>query len=138
MSRIMNLFIFSLACQLQILANDFKIPLEDGNQVIIEEVKKSLLLSRKDLEKKTTNELVEICLDYPYIIDCFFYNDLEVGVSTEWKLTIIKSDTSRIIYDSSVIGTSKTIGTIGWSPGVYFALAQVNGQYVSCKFVLSK
>ena len=126
MSRIIILFIFSLACQLQILANDFKIPLEDGNQVIIEEVKKSLLLSRKDLEKKTTNELVEICLDYPYIIDCFFYNDLEEGI------------TSRIINDSSVIGTSKTIGTIGWSPGVYFALAQVNGQYVSCKFVLSK
>ena len=32
MSRIIILFIFSLACQLQILANDFKIPLEDGNQ----------------------------------------------------------------------------------------------------------
>ena len=32
----------------------------------------------------------------------------------------------------------KTIGTMGWSPGIYIAVAQVDGQYVSSKFVVSK
>ncbi len=65
-----------------------------------------------------------------------FYTRLDM--SSEWRLTVVRSDTGRTVYDSSVSGTSKTVGTTGWSPGIYIAVAQVDGQYVSSKFVVSK
>ena len=65
-----------------------------------------------------------------------FYTTLDM--SSEWRLTVVRSDTGRTVYDSSVSGTSKTVGTTGWSPGIYIAVAQVDGQYVSSKFVVSK
>lgn len=59
-------------------------------------------------------------------------------MTTEWQLTIVRSNTGRTVYDSSVSGTSKTVITTGWEPGIYVATAQVDGHYVSNKFVVSK
>ena len=64
--------------------------------------------------------------------------DERLEISKEWRLTVTKSDTGSAVYESSVSGTSKTIGTSGWEPGIYIATALVNGKNVSCKFVVSK
>ncbi|MBO4315164.1 MAG: S8 family serine peptidase, partial [Prevotella sp.] len=64
--------------------------------------------------------------------------DLRTALPTDWQLTVIKSDTGRTVYDGHVSGTSATVSTVGWSPGVYVAVALVDGQYISSKFVVSK
>lgn len=64
--------------------------------------------------------------------------DERLEISKEWHLTVTRSDTGSVVHESSVSGTSKTIGNSGWEPGIYIATAQVNGQNVSCKFVVSK
>ena len=64
--------------------------------------------------------------------------DERLEISKEWRLTVTRSDTGSAVYESSVSGTSKTIGISGWEPGIYIATALVNGKNVSCKFVVSK
>lgn len=65
-------------------------------------------------------------------------DDSRTALPTDWQLTVIKSDTGRAVYDGHVSGTSATVSTIGWLPGVYVAVAFVDGQYISSKFVVSK
>ena len=65
-------------------------------------------------------------------------DDSRTALPTDWHLTVIKSDTGRTVYDGHVSGTSATVSTVGWLPGVYVAVAFVDGQYISSKFVVSK
>lgn len=64
--------------------------------------------------------------------------DLRTALPTDWQLTVIKSDTGQAVYDGHVSGTSATVSSVGWLPGVYVAVAFVDGQYFSSKFVVSK
>ncbi len=65
-------------------------------------------------------------------------DDSRTALPTDWQLTVIKSDTGRAVYDGHVSGTSATVSTVGWSPGVYVAVAFVDGQYISSKFMVYK
>ena len=80
MTRFIIILLFSLVCQLQILANEFTSPLEEENLVNVQDYKMSLQLTQKELSEKTTGELLDLCLDYPYILDCLFYNGIEEGI----------------------------------------------------------
>lgn len=52
---------------------------EDKEQLSISERKHSLQLSPEKLKQMTTRELLEECLNYPYIIDLLFYTDIQEG-----------------------------------------------------------
>ena len=81
MNRLFIITIFSLVCLLQIHASNINGSLqEEGIPVNIQEYKTGLQLSKKDLKEKSTEELLDICLGYPYIIDCLFYDSIEEGI----------------------------------------------------------
>lgn len=50
----------------------------EGNELISIR-KQTLQLSPEEIKQKTTSDLFEECLNYPYIIDVFFYNDIQEG-----------------------------------------------------------
>lgn len=56
----------------------------------------------------------------------------------EWRLTIIKIDSANRVFDEIVRANSISVNVSGWSPGIYIAIAQINGQYYSRKFFVGE
>jgi len=81
MKKLISLFVATFFC-LQfswgIAINELSNKEENG-RFSISERKQALQLSPDEIKQKTTSELLEECLNYPYIIDILFYNGIEEG-----------------------------------------------------------
>ena len=53
--------------------------------------------------------------------------------NSRWQLEIIRYDTGLSVYKSQTDNASLTVNTAGWVPGIYIAVAIVNGQTVTKK-----
>ena len=51
--------------------------------------------------------------------------------NSRWQLEIIRYDTGLSVYKSQTDNASLTVNTAGWAPGIYIAVAIVNGQTVT-------
>ena len=49
--------------------------------------------------------------------------DERLEISTEWHLTVTRSDTGSVVHESSISGSSKTIGTSGWE--IFLLVVQI-------------
>lgn len=58
----------------------------------------------------------------------------DVNEPEEWRLTIIKSDTAKKVYDEANMVSIKKVNVSGWSSGIYAAYAQIGNQSCSLKF----
>ena len=102
MTRFIIITVFALVCQLQSFANEVNPTLEGKDPVNIQDYKKSLQLNQKELAEKTTGELLDLCLNYPYIIDCLFYNGIEEGVD---ELILEYNGFSELLSRNDAINT---------------------------------
>ena len=53
--------------------------------------------------------------------------------NSRWQLEIIRYDTGQSVYKGQTDNASLTVNTAGWTPGIYIAVAIVNGQTVTKK-----
>ena len=58
--------------------------------------------------------------------------------SDDWHLTIVNSATGTVTYDDHVSGTSLTINTTSWKPGIYVLKAKSNGKTTVQKLSVDK
>lgn len=62
----------------------------------------------------------------------------DITDSKDWRLTIMKIDSAKKVFDETVKTSSKTVNVSGWIPGFYIAIAQINGQYYTLKFSIGE
>ena len=72
----------------------------------VEEYKRTLLLNQDSLELISTEALLEKCLDYPYISDIFFYDNINDGINAlakehnGWKELLSRDDKLVVMVKS--------------------------------------
>ena len=59
-----------------------------------------------------------------------------IALPEEWQLEIVRSENGMKVFDTKVFGPSKVIDTTGWKPGVYIAVAQLEKESLTVKFVV--
>lgn len=55
-----------------------------------------------------------------------------------WKLTILHSETGQAIYEGLAESDAITVNTSGWKPGIYVAVANVNGKNIAQKLSVTR
>lgn len=55
---------------------------------------------------------------------------------SQWKLVILKYETGQIVFNETVKDKYISVNTSGWKPGVYIAVANVNGKSIAQKLAI--
>ncbi len=55
-----------------------------------------------------------------------------------WKLNILHSETGQAIYEGLAESDAITVNTSGWKPGIYVAVANVNGKNIAQKLSVTR
>lgn len=82
MKKFLIIILFSVGFKLGVFAIDNNTFDTDGGLTSISKTKQQLQLSKEELGQRTTKDLLEICLNYPYIIDCLFYDNIQEGIDS--------------------------------------------------------